>query len=93
MVLHIGKNIFLDKNEIISIIDWKTIEKNKYNKDLIEKFRKDKLIINDNKDHIRSYILANCKKNKYILYASDISTTSLLRRINGDIDIEGKVIF
>lgn len=87
MIIHIGGNISLLDKEIVAILDVDTIFKSKDNSELIENLIKDNRLVNYTNDNVKTYIITseNNKRrngnNKYKLYTSNISSTSLIKRI------------
>lgn len=78
MIIHIGENISLFKEDIISIFDVDSINKSDINKILLNKKSVNKI-----SDEIKSYILVNNnKEGKTDLYVSSISSESLMKRSN-----------
>ncbi|HEY4543999.1 MAG TPA: hypothetical protein VIG40_05080 [Tissierellaceae bacterium] len=77
MIIHIGENISLFKEDIISIFDVDSINKSDINKALLNK-----KAINKITDEIKSYILVDNKDGKTDLYVSGISSESLMKRSN-----------
>lgn len=89
MIVHIGGNITLLEKDIVAILDIDSVLKSKDNTDLIENLIKGDCLVNYTNDNIKTYIIAldsgankyRNKKNQYKLYVSNISSTSLLKRI------------
>lgn len=73
MFLHIGGNISIYKNDIISILDKKVLEKSKKNNTF---FKKQIINIDDN---VKTYILTE-RDGEYRIYGSNISSSTLLNR-------------
>lgn len=96
MFLHIGKNIYIQKKDIVAILNAKTLNLEEEN-NFIEKILEFEEIRNDMNDDIKSYILI-CEnrrnrqdrtlKKLYKLYASNISSTTLLKRFE---DVETRL--
>ena len=70
MYLHIGNDFIIDTRNIIGIFNLETVNKNESNK-----------IIKVCEDNEKSSILYR-KENEIIEYITNISTTTLLKRIN-----------
>lgn len=89
MIIHIGDNITLLEKDIVAILDIKTVLESIDNRQLIDDLIKDNCLVNDRNKNIKSYIIvnnANYRRNRdginqYKLYASNISSTSLIKRI------------
>ncbi|HFL3828502.1 TPA: hypothetical protein ACG3RW_003861 [Clostridioides difficile] len=89
MFLHIGKNITIQKKDIVAIIDKKTADKSQDTKMFIGNMIRDGFLYNDNIDNIKTYIITCVEKidrknrkctRKYTLYTSSISSTTLSNR-------------
>lgn len=87
MIIHIGGNISLLDKDIVAILDIDTVLQSKDNKELIENLIKDDCLVNYTNDNVKTYIITSDSNktrktnNQYKLYASNISSTSLLKRI------------
>ncbi len=89
MIIHIGDNISILENDIVAILDIDSVMESKENKDLIGNLIKEDRFVNYTNDNIRTYIITSDNKininrsgnNQYKLYASSISSTSLIKRI------------
>lgn len=81
MFLHIGENVTILGQDIIAIIDKKTIESSVNTKKFIDKMIKDGCLCN-NIDNVKSYVLTSSKKTikEYGLYMSNISSSTLSKR-------------
>lgn len=83
MILHIGNNISILKNNILAILDYKIVETSEINKKFINRLIEDGKLINKSKD-IKSYIISidDKKKSKrdLKLYTSNISSNTLFNR-------------
>lgn len=89
MFLHIGENITIFKEDIVTIIDRKTLEDSKSTRQFIENMIEDGYLCNDPMEDAKTYILTCARKkngrNKrtdkgYGLYVSNISSMTLFRR-------------
>ena len=89
MIIHIGDNISLLEKDIVAILDIDSVIESKDNKELIENLIKENCLVNYTNNNIKAYIISsdsNNKKNRnsinqYKLYASSISSTTLIKRI------------
>ena len=89
MIIHIGDNISILENDIVAILDINSVMESKDNKDLIGNLIKEDRFVNYTNNNIRTYIITSDNKfninrsvnNQYKLYASSISSTSLIKRI------------
>lgn len=81
MFLHIGKDVALFQDDIIAIIDRKTIEESGCSMDFVEDMIDNNRLYN-HVDNVRTYIITNNNGNDR-LYTSNISATTLSKRNNG----------
>lgn len=89
MIIHIGENISLLEKDIIAILDINTALESEDTRVFIDDLIKNNCLINGLEKNIKTYIIASNNDvtnrnniNKYKLYTSNISSTSLLKRIN-----------
>ena len=78
MFLHIGENISVFKDDIVAILDKKTIDESKETKKNLESMSKMNVLSNE--DNIKTYIIALDNNKEYSLYTSSISSITLLNR-------------
>ena len=87
MIIHTGGNISLLEKDIVAILDIDAVLQSKNNSELIENLIKDNRLVNYTNDNVKTYIITSENnrrrngKNQYKLYASNISSTSLIKRI------------
>ncbi|NLI66176.1 MAG: DUF370 domain-containing protein [Tissierellia bacterium] len=89
MIIHIGDNIALLESDIVAILDIDTVLESEDNYNLIQNLIKKDCLVNYTNDNIKSYIITSDtskgnykgRLNSYKLYTSNISSTSLLKRI------------
>lgn len=79
MILHIGNNITIIKNDILTILNRETIEESDCNKSLIDKLIQNGKLKNQIHEDIKSYIIS-LKDGEISLYISNISSNTLLKR-------------
>ena len=84
MYVHIGKEIIIPENEIITILDLEKMLENKKLEDILKELNLENNIINISEGINKSLILI---KNKEILkgYISNISSQTLAKRIEKDV--------
>ena len=88
MFIHIGDNISLLKEDILLILDKKTVLKSKTSKSFIQNLILSGSLINIDDDSVKTYIVAREKskrirrkdKSDFKLYTSNISSRSLFKR-------------
>lgn len=78
MFLHIGNNKTIPLNEVIAIIDIDSFYSSSELKRFIDSY---KCIFNEEKNDVKSYIIT-WRKNETIIYTSNISSSTLLKRSN-----------
>ena len=79
MIIHIGNNKYLYKDEIIAILDRKSAEATIKSASFINELIKDNSIIGSIDQHTKTYIITT-KNNKIMLYTSNISSKALVNR-------------
>lgn len=82
MNIYIDENIFISKEDIIAVLDQKTILKSKVGRSFIEGYEKNSLIHHIKKE-VKSYILA-INGNNMKIYESSISSTSIRNKANSN---------
>ncbi|HZK33393.1 MAG TPA: hypothetical protein VFC60_02730 [Tissierellaceae bacterium] len=79
MIIHIGNNNYVFKEDIVAILDKKSTESTKDSISFINKLIEDNCIIGDINQYTKTYIIAS-EDNKTMLYTSNISSKALLNR-------------
>lgn len=79
MILHIGNNISILKNDILTILNRETMEESDCNKNLIDKLIQNGKLKNQIQEDVKSYIIS-LKDGEVSLYISNISSNTLLKR-------------
>lgn len=79
MILHIGNNISILKNDILAILDKDTVNNSDYNRDFIDKLIQNGRLKEKIGKDIKSYIIT-FKRGTLNLYISNISSNTLLNR-------------
>lgn len=88
MIVHIGENISLLEKDIVAILDIDSALESVDSRFFINNLIKDNRLVNKLDKDVKTYIItmdniASIKnKQNYNLYMSNISSTSLLKRIN-----------
>lgn len=88
MIIHIGENVSLLEKDIVAILDIDSVLESKDSKFFIDNLIKNRSLVNDLEKNVKSYILTindignGNNIQKYKLYTSNISSTTLLQRIN-----------
>ena len=81
MYVHIGKEIIIPENEIITILDLEKMLENKNLEDILKELNLEKNIINISEGINKSLILIK-KEEKIEGYISNISSQTLAKRNN-----------
>lgn len=79
MFIHIGENSYIFKDDIIAILDKKSMDSTKISRDFIDNIIKDKCLIGKLDAYVKSYILVE-HENKTMVYTSNISSKVLSNR-------------
>lgn len=79
MIIHIGNNEYIYKDEIIAILDRKSTEATRDSTNFINRLIEENCIIGDIDEDTKTYIVTE-KSNKTRLYTSNISSKALVNR-------------
>lgn len=83
MFLHLGQDTIITTDEILGIFDLETTTVSKATRDYLATMEKQKRVVNVSFELPKSFILTIDKKTKEkTMYISQISTTTLLKRID-----------
>lgn len=88
MIIHIGENISLLEKDIVAILDIDSVLQSKDSKFFIDNLIKNNSLVNKIEKNVKSYIITSknigngSKIEDYNLYTSNISSKTLLERIN-----------
>ena len=84
MFLHLGNNIMVRKDKIISILDLNTAGSNQTSRKLLNNILKNEKVYNISKEgKEKSFVISESGN-----YLSPISSTTLLKRSQNDIDFD-----
>ena len=81
MYLHLGHDTVIKLRDIIGIFDLDKSTISKQTRDFLSRAEQNGQVINVTSELPKSFVLCN-KDNKYVVYISQISTTTLLKRTN-----------
>ena len=81
MYLHLGKDTVIKLRDIIGIFDLDKSTISKQTRDFLSSAEQNGQVINVTTELPKSFVLCN-KKDKFVVYISQISTTTLLKRTN-----------
>lgn len=79
MIIHIGDDIYIYKEDIVAILDKKSAESNKDTRNFINKLGEDNCIIGPIDRYTKTYVLVSQENNTNI-YTSRISSKALVSR-------------
>ena len=79
MYVHIGKDVVINSNNIISILDIESLEKNKKLENVLQNLKISDNIIDVSDNNKKSSIILE-KNNKIIGYITNISSSTLAKR-------------
>lgn len=77
--MHIGGNNYIFKDDIIAILDKKSMDSTKISRNFINNVIEDNCLIGKLDSYVKSYILVK-NENKTIIYTSNISSKVLGNR-------------
>ncbi len=80
MYLHLGQNIVITFEEIIGIFDLDNTTVAKKTRDYLSKAQKEGRVIEVSNELPKSFIVCNDKQGGVVIYLSQISTPTLLKR-------------
>lgn len=84
MYVHIGKDNMIEEKYIIAILDLEKMLENKNLEDILKELKIENKIINNKTSNEKSLILVK-KEEKIEAYFSNISSTTLAKRIQKEI--------
>ena len=79
MYVHIGKDVVLNSNHIISVLDIDVLEKKKNLQEVLQNLKISDKIIDVSEENKKSLIIIQ-KNNETFGYITNISTTTLAKR-------------
>ena len=79
MYVHIGKDLVIDADNIIAILDIESLEKKKKLEEVLQNLKISDNIIDVSDDNKKSLIVLN-KNDKVLGYITNISSTTLAKR-------------
>lgn len=79
MIIHIGENNYVFKDDIIAILDKKSMDSTKISRNFINDIIKNNCLIGKLDSYVKSYILVG-NENKTMIYTSNISSKVLANR-------------
>lgn len=80
MIMHIGEDNFVYKEDIIAILDKRTAEASKKTREFLSNLIGKGAVVGDINEYTKSYILISNGKNNPKIYTSNISSKALINR-------------
>jgi hypothetical protein len=87
MYIHLGQDTLVKKSDIIGIFDLDTATVSKRTRDFLSKAEKEGRVVNVSFELPKSFIICKKGKEKPIIYISQLSTSTLLKRSEEDYEI------
>ena len=81
MYVHIGKDLVINSDNIIAILDIESLEKKKSLEEVLQNLKISDKIIDVSEENKKSLIIIK-KNNENLGYITNISTTTLAKRAN-----------
>ena len=86
MFLHLGQNTVIHQDDIIGIFDLDNTTVSKKTRDFLAKKEKEGRVVNVSYELPKSFVLCENKNKKITVYITQISTSTLIKRVkNSDI--------
>lgn len=79
MIIHIGDNNYVYKEDIVAILDKKSTEATKKSINFINKLVEDDCIVGNINQYTKTYIVVS-SENGTLIYTSNISSKALINR-------------
>lgn len=87
MYIHLGQDTVVKKADIIGIFDLDNATVSKRTRDYLAKAEKEGRVINVSYELPKSFIVCKVKNNEQIIYISQLSSATLLKRSESGIEI------
>ncbi len=87
MYIHLGQDTVVKKEDIIGIFDLDNATVSKRTRDYLTKAEKKGRVINVSYELPKSFIVCKSKNNEQIIYISQLSSATLLKRSESGIEI------
>lgn len=81
MYLHLGVDTVIKTKDIVGIFDLDNSSKSKHTRKYLAKVQKENKVINVSMELPKAFVIC-LEKNKEVVYISQISTATILKRIN-----------
>ncbi|MEE0945806.1 MAG: DUF370 domain-containing protein [Acutalibacteraceae bacterium] len=86
MYIHLGQDTVVKKSDIIGIFDLDNTTVSKRTRDYLSKAEKEGRVINVSYELPKSFIVCKGKNDKQIIYISQLSSATLLKRSESGIE-------
>lgn len=82
MFLHLGQNTVIHQDDIIGIFDLDNTTVSKRTRDFLAKKEKEGRVVNVSYELPKSFVLCENKNKEITVYITQISTSTLIKRVN-----------
>ena len=82
MFLHLGQNTVIHQDDIIGIFDLDNTTVSKRTRDFLAKKEKEGKVVNVSYELPKSFVLCENKNKEITVYITQISTSTLIKRVN-----------
>ncbi len=82
MFIHIGNDYIINEKDIVAVFDIDNSSISVKTRNFLSKAEKEGKIINIATDIPRSFIICSTEKNEHTVYLSQLSSSTLFKRIN-----------
>ena len=82
MFLHLGQNTVIHQDDIIGIFDLDNTTVSKRTRDFLAKKEKEGRVVNVSYELPKSFVLFENKNKEITVYITQISTSTLIKRVN-----------
>ena len=83
MYLHIGQNVLINENRIVGIFDFDQASSSRSSLQYLQQAEKEHVVISVGDEAPRSFIVCSHPYHRQIVYLSQLSPATLLKRIEG----------
>lgn len=87
MFLHLGQSTVIRQDEIIGIFDLDNTTVSKATRDYLTKMEKNGRVFNVSTELPKSFVVCQNEKNEIIIYITQISTSTLIKRAENKEDV------
>ncbi|MBE6729240.1 MAG: DUF370 domain-containing protein [Ruminococcaceae bacterium] len=87
MYIHLGQDTVVKKSDIIGIFDMDNTTVSKRTRDFLNKAEKKGRVVNVSFELPKSFVVCKKEKENFIIYISQLSSATLLKRCESKIEI------